>query len=57
MFMIEWVWYRDKELNTKSASADFIMGEQPIPDRYAALEPLLRRKHRKLTLRRPYLHL
>ena len=30
------------------------MGEQPIPDRYAALEPLLRRKHRKLALRRPY---
>ena len=39
---LEWIWYRDGELKHEVRIADFLMGVQPIPDRYPALEALLR---------------
>lgn len=39
---LEWLWYRDGELKHEVRIADFLMGVQPIPDRYPALEALLR---------------
>jgi type I restriction-modification system DNA methylase subunit len=39
---LEWIWYRDGELKHEVRIADFLMGVQPIPDRFAALEALLR---------------
>lgn len=39
---LEWLWYRDGELKHEIRIADFLMGVQPIPDRYAALEAMLR---------------
>lgn len=39
---LEWLWYRDGELKHEVRIADWIMGVQPIPERYAALEALLK---------------
>jgi predicted helicase len=39
---LEWLWYRDGELKHEVRIGDFLMGVQPIPERYAALEALLR---------------
>ncbi|MCW5681589.1 MAG: DNA methyltransferase [Xanthobacteraceae bacterium] len=39
---LEWLWYRDGELKHKVRIGDFLMGVQPIPANYAALEALLR---------------
>ncbi|MBY0564910.1 MAG: N-6 DNA methylase [Hyphomonadaceae bacterium] len=39
---LEWLWYRDGELKHEIRIADFLMGIQPAPDKFAALEALLR---------------
>lgn len=39
---LEWIWYRDGEKKAEVRIADFLMGIQPIPDQFAALENLLR---------------
>ena len=39
---LEWLWYRDGELKHEIRIADYLMGVQPIPDRYLALEAMLR---------------
>jgi hypothetical protein len=39
---LEWLWYRDGELKHEIRIADFLMGVQPIPERYHALEAMLR---------------
>ncbi|MEZ6030887.1 MAG: type ISP restriction/modification enzyme [Hyphomonadaceae bacterium] len=39
---LEWVWYRDGELKHEVRIADFLMGIQPLPNRFAALEAMLR---------------
>ncbi|MAT13759.1 MAG: DNA methyltransferase [Planctomyces sp.] len=39
---LEWQWYRDGELKHEVRIAEFLMGVQPIPARFAALEALLR---------------
>ena len=39
---LDWLWYRDGELKHEVRIADFLMGVQRIPDRYPALEQLLR---------------
>ncbi len=39
---LEWQWYRDGELRHEIRIGDFLMGVQPIPASYPALEALLR---------------
>jgi predicted helicase len=39
---LEWLWYRDGELKHEVRIADFLMGIQPTPEKFAALEALLR---------------
>lgn len=39
---LEWQWYRDGELKHEVRIADLLMGVQPTPDRFPALEALLR---------------
>ncbi|MFT3810709.1 MAG: hypothetical protein QM698_12390 [Micropepsaceae bacterium] len=39
---LEWQWYRDGELKHEVRIADFLMGVQPIPARYGALEAMLK---------------
>lgn len=38
---LEWIWYRDGEKKAEVRIADFLMGIQPRPDQFAALENLL----------------
>jgi predicted helicase len=39
---LEWLYYRDGELVAEVRIGDFLMGVQPMPDRFPALEQLLR---------------
>ena len=39
---LEWQWYRDGELKHEVRIADYLMGVQPHPERYAALEAMLK---------------
>lgn len=39
---LEWQWYRDGELKHEVRIADYVMGVQPLPANYTALETLLK---------------